>query len=85
MYSVLVRYAAGGEGITYSWSKDTDQIVAAQMKRISGGVLKYSAVAGTHSDKKFSLLLGGMDNSKVKTKVRDPLNLIPGIDIRCFA
>ena len=55
------------------------------MKRISGGVLKYSAVAGTHSDKKFSLLLGGMDNSKVKIKVRDPPNLIPGKDIRCFA
>ena len=26
-----------------------------------------------------------MENPKVKTKVRDPPNLIPGIDIRCFA
>ena len=26
-----------------------------------------------------------MENPKVKTMVRDPPNLIPGIDIRCFA
>ena len=35
-----------------------------------------------------NLIRGGgnpMENPKVKTKVRDPPNLIPGIDIRCFA
>ena len=35
-----------------------------------------------------SLVEGGgnpMENPKVKTKLRHPPNLIPGIDIRCFA